>query len=624
MHHGGNKTIYELIRVRADYAPEAVAICAPDRSALTYAGLLSQVDCVVEFLNFGGIYCGDRIATVLPNGPEMALAFLGVSASAVCAPLNPAYSANEVEFYLANLNVKALIVQAGMSSAAIAVAEKHGIPVIELLPKPEAAAGIFTLRRGDGRPVTLGRGFPQAEDVALILHTSGTTSRAKLVPLTHANLLASAGNIATTLRLSESDRCLNVMPLFHIHGLVGALLSSVMAGASVICTSGFDSEQFVPWLQTLAPTWYTAVPTMHHAVVSRVRSNPELVKGHSLRFIRSSSSAMPLRVIQELEERFQVPVIEAYGMTEAAHKMTSNPLPPGQRKLGSVGIAAGPEMSIMDAHGNLLSSGEGGEIVIRGANVTSGYLNSAESNQDSFEGDWFRTGDQGYIDRDGYLFITGRLKEIINRGGEKIAPREIEDIIIHHPAVAEVIAFAVPHETLGEDVAVAVVLREKAAVTEREVQQFVAAHLAEFKIPRRVVFVDEIPKSATGKPQRVGFAEKLGPLLSSQRVHKFVAPQTQVEKTLAAVWSQVLGIERIGIQDNFFYLGGDSIRATQVISRVRQAFQMEISLRSVFEKQTVKELAALITEIQAEIAGAGALADIESLSDEKSVAHGKH
>ena len=252
---------------------------------------------------------------------------------------------------------------------------------------------------------------------------------------------------------------------------------------------------------------------MHHAVLSRVRSNPELVKDHSLRFIRSSSSAMPVRVMQELEERFRVPVIEAYGMTEAAHQMTSNPLPPGQRKLGSVGMAAGPEVSIMDELGNVLSPGQVGEIVIRGANVMSRYLNSPESANENFERGWFRTGDQGYLDTDGYLFITGRLKEMINRGGEKIAPREVEDVILHHRAVAEAIAFAVPHETLGEDVAVAVVLREKAAATERELQQFVAAHLAEFKIPRRVVFVDEIPKSATGKPQRVGFAEKLGPLL---------------------------------------------------------------------------------------------------------------
>ena len=309
-------------------------------------------------------------------------------------------------------------------------------------------------------------------------------------------------------------------------------------------------------------------------------------------------------------------------MTEAAHQMTSNPLPPGQRKLGSVGMAAGPEVSIMDEGGNVLSPGEVGEIVIRGANVMSGYINNPESADESFERGWFRTGDQGYLDTDGYLFITGRLKEMINRGGEKIAPREVEDVILHHRAVAEAIAFAVPHETLGEDVAVAVVLRENAAATERELQQFVAAHLAEFKIPGRVVFVDEIPKSATGKPQRLGFAQSLGHLLflSEHGVREFLAPQTQAEKTLAAIWSQVLGKERIGVQDNFFALGGDSLRATLVISRVRQAFHIEFPLRSLFEMQTVRQLAMAIAEIQGGThpgALADMLPDIESLGARK-------
>jgi len=588
-----NNTVYELLRARAEHAPEAEAIRAPGRSALTYGGLLSQVDSVVRTLNVRRVRRSDRVAIVLPNGPEMAVAFLGVAASAICAPLSPAYTRSEFEFYLADLEPKALIVQSSINSAVIAVAEQRGIPIIELLPKPEAVAGIFTLRDNE-QPLTSHCDFPQAQDIALILHTSGTTSRPKMVPLTQANLLASAGNIASTLRLSEADRCLNVMPLFHIHGLVGGLLSSVMAGASVICASGFDIEQFFPWLEAFRPTWYTAVPTIHHAVLARAQADRTALRNHSLRFIRSSSAALPVRVMQGLEETFKVPVIESYGMTEAAHQMASNPLPPGQRKVGSVGLAAGPQVSIMDEAGKLLSTGEIGEIVIRGENVTSGYINSSESTTESFAHGWFRTGDQGYLDKDGYLFITGRLKEIINRGGEKISPREIDDVILQHPAVAEAISFAIPHETLGEDIAAAVVLRENAAVTEGELQRFVAAQLAEFKIPRRVLFVDEILKSATGKPRRVGLAEIFGPLISKQPIHEFLAPRTRVEKTLAAIWSQVLGIERIGIQDNFFHLGGDSIRATQVISRVRDAMQTELSFLSFFETPTVAGLAQCI------------------------------
>ncbi len=583
--------IYDLLRVRAECAPEAVAIRAPGRCDLTYGGLLGQVDRVVEFLNARGIHRSDRIAIVLPNGPEMAVAFFGVIASSVCAPLNPAYSRSEFEFYFSDLNPRALIVQSGTNSAAIEVAEKRRIPIIELLPKPEAAAGIFALR-GNEQPLTSNFGFPQADDIALILHTSGTTSRPKMVPLTHANLLASARNIAATLRLTEADRCLNVMPLFHIHGLVGALLSSVIAGASVNLSIGFRHRAVSLLAETLfsrhGTRRFRRFITLSSRARKRTQRRSEIIRS---RFIRSSSSALPARVMQGLEELFNVPVIEAYGMTEAAHQMTSNPLPPGQRKVGSVGLAAGPEVSIMDEAGNLLSPGEIGEIVIRGANVTSGYLNSSESNNPSFARGWFRTGDQGYLDNDGYLFITGRLKEIINRGGEKISPREIEDVILQHPAVAEAITFAMPHETLGEDIAAAVVLLENAAVTEGELQRFVAAQLAEFKIPRLILFVDEIPKSSTGKPERVGLAEKFASLLSLQRIHEFLAPQTQAEKTLAAIWSTVLGVEHIGIRDNFFNLGGDSIRATQVISRIRELMQIELSISSFFETPTVAGLA---------------------------------
>ena len=587
-------TIYGLLRTRAEQNGEAIAIVAPGRRPLTYRQLLFQVDQTLESFKSNGITCRDRIAVVLPAGPDLATAFLAISSLATSIPLNPAYRENEFDFYLSAINPKAVIVQSGMSGSAVAVAEKYGISTIELLPEPEASAGIFTLRNNERSRNSSDVAFPDANDIALILHTSGTTSRPKIVPLTHANLLASADNIAATLGLCELDRCLNVMPLFHIHGLVGGLLSSVMSGASVICTSGFDVEQFFPWLDAFRPTWYTAVPTIHHAVLARAQAIPKLVRKHSLRFVRSSSSALPAPVMQGLEELFEVPVIESYGMTEAAHQMASNPLPPAQRKIGSVGLAAGPKVSIMDETGQLLSPGKIGEIVIRGANVMHGYENNSEANALAFTRGWFRTGDQGHLDKDGYLFITGRLKELINRGGEKIAPREVEEVILRHPAVAEAITFAMPHETLGEDVAAAVVLRNNSAVTEGELQSFVAAHLTEFKIPKRILFVDKIPTSATGKPQRVGMAEKFGALLSEQAIHEFVPPQTQVEKTLSAIWSKVLRVEHIGIHDNFFNLGGDSIRATQVISRVRESMQTELSILSFFANPRLADLADYI------------------------------
>ena len=331
-----------------------------------------------------------------------------------------------------------------------------------------------------------------------------------MVPLSHRNVTASASHIGATLRLGPDDRCLNIMPLFHIHGLIAAVLSSLAAGGSVWCTPGFNALKFFAWLNEIKPTWYTAVPTMHQAILTRAGRNAEVIAANPLRLIRSSSSSLPPQVMAALEEAFSAPVIESYGMTEAAHQMASNLLPPGARKPGTVGPAAGPEIAIMAEDGGLLPQGGVGEVVIRGPNVTSGYLENPAANADGFRDGWFRTGDQGVLDADGYLTITGRLKEIINRGGEKISPREVDEILLDHPAVAQAVTFAVPHDKLGEDVAAAVVLEEGASAAETEIRAFAGARLADFKVPRKLLILDEIPKGATGKLQRIGLAEKLG------------------------------------------------------------------------------------------------------------------
>ena len=585
MHDRKSATIYELLRAQAERAPGAAAIVAPGRAAVSYRALQGQVDEFTRALHSRGVQHTDVVAIVLPNGPEMAVTFVGVAASAVCAPLNPAYSRREFEFYLSDLKPKVLIVRPGMNSAAVAVAEERAIAIIEVSPKPGAADCVLDLGDNQQRaPATFG--LPQANDIALILHTSGTTSRPKMVPLTHANLIASAGNIATTLRLNEADLCLNVMPLFHIHGLVGALLSSLAAGAGVVCTAGFEIEQFLPWLKIFHPTWYTAVPTIHHAVLSRGHADPTALIGHSLRFIRSSSAALPARVMQGLKESFQVPVIESYGMTEAAHQMASSPLPPGQSKIGSVGPAAGPEVSIMDDIGNLLISGEIGEVVIRGANVMSGYGNS-EANDKAFTRGWFRTGDQGYLDKEGYLFISGRLKEIINRGGEKISPREVDEALLAHSSVEQAVTFGVRHPTLGEEVAAAVVLRPHAQTSVSELRQFVATTLSDFKVPRQIVFVDAIPLGATGKVARNGLSEQLADQLKSESG----PTQNGLQYAVATIFCEVLTVEQVGAFDDFFDLGGDSVRAFQVISRIRAMFDVNLSIATVFAKSTVAELA---------------------------------
>ena len=489
--------------------PSAPAIGAPDRPTLTFQGLQELIETTVKRLNDLGIGRGDRVAIVLPNGPEMATAFVAIAAGATTAPLNPAYRAEELEFYLNDLGAKAIVVDETGHEAAQAVAAKLGLPVLTLTVAAETPAGAFTLA-GDTIGETARPGFSDDDDTALVLHTSGTTSRPKIVPLSLGNLKASAGHIRGTLKLTPDDTCLNIMPLFHIHGLIAAVLSSLSAGATVVCTPGFNALKVFQWLDAAKPTWYTAVPTMHQAILARAPRNPESIKNAKLRFIRSSSSSLPAQVMAELEETFSCPVIEAYGMTEAAHQMASNLLPPGDRKPGSVGPSGGPEVAILSNNGEILKSGEIGEICIRGPNVTKGYEANDKANAEAFAHGWFHTGDQGTMDEDGFVRLTGRLKEIINRGGEKISPREIDDILMDHPAVQQVVTFAMPHDKLGEDVAAAVVLREGMQATEREIRDFAATRLADFKVPRKLVFLDEIPKGATGKLQRIGLADKLG------------------------------------------------------------------------------------------------------------------
>ena len=488
-------------------ANDANAIGAPGRQWLTHGGLRLLAARTVASLNAMGIGRNDRVAMVLPNGPEMAALFVTVACGATTAPLNPAYKADEFDFYLSDLNAKALIVMRDMDTPARAIAAAKGIPIVELVPGE--LAGDFSLVSDiTGTPALAGAA--EAEDIALVLHTSGTTSRPKIVPLRHINVTASAYHIGEALQLTPDDVCLNIMPLFHIHGLIAAVLSSLAAGASVSCTPGFNAFKFFATYDEVRPTWFTAVPTMHQTLLSLAGRNAELIARGRLRLIRSSSASLPPQVMTELEEVFHVPVIESYGMTEAAHQMAANPLPPRAHFPGSVGIAAGPDVAIMSEEGVMMPAGELGEIVIRGRNVTAGYENNPDANAKAFTNGWFRTGDEGYLDNDGYLRLTGRLKEIINRGGEKVSPLEVDNVLMDHPDVAQVLTFAMPHPKLGEEVAAAVVLRAGAVENEHSIRDFAGERLAPFKVPRKIIFLKEIPKGATGKLMRIGLAAKLG------------------------------------------------------------------------------------------------------------------
>lgn len=587
--------IDRLFAVRVERTPDAVAVTAPGRASLSYAGLYRQVQVVLRTLSDMGLGREDRVAIVLPSGPEMAVTCFAVAAGAVSAPLNHAYRAGEFDFYLSDLKARAVITCSGTDSPAREVARVRDIPVIELTPVEGAEAGVFRLTgdRCAGRPC--GR-VAQPDDLALVIHTSGTTSRPKIVPLTHANLCISARNTVNALSLGETDRCLNLAALFHLHGLM-VTLASLLAGGSVACPPRFDATKFFAWLEELRPTWYTAVPTVHQAILARVPLHRETIARCQLRVIRSSSSALPPRVRAELEQVFGAPVAESYGMTEAAMQITSNPLPPRERKVGSVGVAAGPELAIIDERGNKLPSGQVGEIVIRGPNVIRGYESDAVANARAFIDGWLKTGDQGYLDAEGFLFITGRLKEIINRGGEKISPREVEEVLMEHPAIAQAVAFPVPHVSLGEDVAAAVVLREGAVASEWTIREFAARRLAEFKVPRQVLIVPSIPTGPTGKWQRGKLAEQVGLLGpdeargSFRTTSAYVPPLDPLELQLTQIWEELFGVRPIGVRDDFFDLGGYSLLAARMVDEVERACGFTVPPSALSTAPTVELLA---------------------------------
>ena len=598
------QSLRRLVEEWAVRTPERIAIVAPSRAPLTYRRLLARVDAVADTLDARGIGRHERVGIALPNGPETAVAFLGVASACCCAPLNPAYRASEAAAHLAHLRVRALIVESNGETAARSAAESVGIPVITLSPRPQQEAGVFDLESSSRAFATTRRPAARANDLALVLQTSGTTSQPKIVPLTQANVCASARNVRTALGLTEHDRCLGVMPLFHVHGLVGALLASLATGASIVCTPGFYATEFFEWLDEFHPTWYTAVPSMHQVIVSRAPFHREVIARAPLRFVRSCSSSLPPAVGSALERTFGVPVVDAYGMTEAAHQIASTPL--GKRKAGSVGVAAGNEIAIIDAAGTPLSAGAEGEITIRGSSVMRGYEGAPKGDREAFAGSWLKTGDLGRLDADGYLFITGRLKEIINRAGTKISPVEVEDALLAHPAVKDAAAFAIPHRELGEEPAAAAVLHTGATATERELRAFAAQRLADFKVPRRVSIVAEIPRTPTGKPRRTALAETLatqhraGPMPATQ-----AAPKTALEALVAEIWRQVLKAEAIGVDDDFFMLGGDSLLAARILAQVRQSTNVDVSFLVFVDAPTVAGMARAIDAERAAVSKPG-------------------
>lgn len=494
------KTLWELLRT----APgKNIAIILPETGIrVTYDLLREQVTAVATTFTGAGIHHGDRVALALPNGLSAIVCFLAASVAGTAAPLNPEYRYEEFCFYMEDTAARVLVVPPeGGEEARKAAGEQ--IPILTVNVDLDGVVRVSAPSILNGSTEGISLSEPSPEDVALVLHTSGSTGRPKRVPLTHYNLVVSAQNIVNTYQLNSKDVSLCVMPLFHVHGLVASVLATLLSGGTVVVPSRFNPLSFWRIVQDHHVTWYSAVPTIHQLLLARMErsgGSERPAGAEFLRFIRSCSAPLSAEIMQRMEEVLGVPVLEAYGMTEASHQMASNPLPPRQRKPGTVGPGTGVQISIIDSTGKHLKIGQPGEVVIQGPNVIKGYENNPEANANSFLDGWFRTGDQGVLDEDGYLRLIGRIKELINRGGEKIAPGEIDEVLRAHPAVAEAVSFGVPHPTWGEEVEAAVVLRE--SVKESDLLAYCRDRLADFKCPKKIHFVESIPRTATGKIQR--------------------------------------------------------------------------------------------------------------------------
>jgi oxalate---CoA ligase len=487
-----DERLLDVLRGTDPAAPALVI--AEDGRTSTYGELDEAVMALARRLSGLGIGRGSRVALVVPNGPDFVQLLLALFAlGATAAPLNPAYKCDEYAFYLEDLEPELILLAGGELQAAREAAGSTRI--------------VDVASSDDGPPVLVGAcaeaRFEAAQpgDVALLLHTSGTTSRPKEVPLLQRNLAASSRTVAAFYELGPGDVSFVAMPLFHVHGLVASTFAALAADGTAVVPRRFSARAFWPQARSHGVTWFSAGPTLHQMILERI--DDEGVS-QTLRFARSCSSALSPALMERLEDALGVPTLEAYGMTEASHQMASNPLPPAKRLPGSVGIASGVEIRIVDRSGRDVPVGE---VAIRGPGVTPGYLNNPQANEESFFDGWFRTGDRGSLDAVGYLRLEGRIKEMILRGGENISPYEIEDVLLAHPAVADAVCFGVADEKYGERVGAAVQLAGDA--DERALADWCRERLAPFKVPEVIHLLEAIPRTPTGKVQRKRIAEQL-------------------------------------------------------------------------------------------------------------------
>ncbi len=585
------KTIIDYLSEQALKQPQASVIISPLCEDLTYDRLYLHVQTTAAILQSQGIHRQSRIAVIFPSGPELATAIVTILTCAVCVPINPDYSAEEIKASITLLKVDAVILPEG--SVHFDVCFKLGLTIFVVYRNPAEPAGLFQL--GDLKSEGCIEDLPGLDDIAIIYHTSGTTSVPKVVPLTHRNLCYPIQPYIEHFGLTSRDRTIGPIPLFYTFGVAQMLKMTIAFGGSVVFLPEYSIKTMLAGLKEYKATRFAAGPATLDVVAEYIKKTSLPPEEYFLRFILTGGAAIKPATAAALEAYFKVPVIASYGMSEIGEALAVAPMPPRKRFLESVGVVLHGEMAVMDDNGCILPPGKQGEIAARGPGVFSGYENNEEINKEAFAYGWFHTGDQGYIDTDGYLFITGRLKEIINKGGQKVSPLEVDDRLLRLPGVKEAACFPCPHPNLGEDVAAAVVLDTNALLSAGDIRRMLRATLANFKVPNRIIFVDDIPKN-NGKVKR----NNLYKLLYECEPEKFgqgryIAPRNSLESELAEIWQEILHQEKVSVEDDFFALGGDSLQVIILLIEIEERWGKVFPPSVIMEAGNIAGLAAIIS-----------------------------
>lgn len=574
------RTIGAMMREHADRHPQEPALVTSRFGSLSYAGLADQIDGVRKRLRAAGFDRHARLAVALPSGAEATLAVITLASSTAVVPLDPKLTNAELERCLRITRPAGVILMHDGVSTARSAAARLQLPIIEAAFPREGTLRMEMVAPQVGPAAPLDEPDPEAP--AFILHTSGTTAEPNLVPFSHRNMLAAAQRVQSWFRLARQDRCLSVSPLHYSHGLTTTVMPALLTGGSIALPANPINVDLAEWFAALSPTWYSAGPTLHLAVVEKAGVRSDARRMHRLRFISSAGAGLPRDLRDTMQEVLGVPVLEHYGSSETA-QISANCPPPGPCRPGTCGKPWPDTVMIADSSGRRLPAGIQGEILVRGPTVMSGYLDAPELNRSAFAGGWYRTGDIGMLDADGFLSLKGRLREIINRGSEKIAPLEVDQALMRHPDVAEAAAYAVPHPRLGEDVAAAVVLRAGSTVTPTQLRELVGRELATFKVPRRISIVDKLPKGLTGKIQR----NRLRDILKESSMPSDDAWHAQ----LLGLWKKYLKTDDVSIDDDFFEKGGDSLLALDLQLELQRLTGQELPESILFEASTVRALA---------------------------------